>query len=625
MTTVTVGNSAGLILALKSAQPGDTVLLAPGTYSNVAIKGLQFSEDVTIKSADATKPAVLTDLLVYKSTGLTFSDLEFSTAGSSDPFPFRVTKSEDIHFTRLDVHGTLNDNPGDDKSGPLIRESSNVSITNSEFHELGFGVNHLDSKNLIISGNSFHDLRSDGVHGGGSSFVTVANNTFTDFYPVGADHPDAIQFFTTNTTASATDLIVTGNVIVRGDGDVIQGIFLRNGSGDLPFINVKIADNFVSGGMYNGIAVLNGRNIEITGNKVESLLDMKSWIRVDNAIGVNVSNNDAIQFVFNNVTSLVQVGNDLMAAVSTSSQSVTQPAPAPAPSPTPSPTPQPAPVPEPEPAPAPAPTPTPTPQPAPVPEPAPAPMPAPSVPAPVPASATVEASTTTLLADTAQNLTLTGANAIDGIGNTQNNVIIGNDARNQLAGMAGDDEIRAGGGNDYVRGDLGNDIVLGELGDDELHGNAGNDSLWGGDGKDKLYGEDGDDLVYGELGDDKLNGNAGLDTIYGGAGDDYVLGGQGNDALFGDAGDDYLSGDQGNDVLSGGAGADRFNLAKGFGVDRVTDFSFAEGDQIRVTGTTSYTVSQVGADTVVTLGGGEQMVLVGVDQSSLKSGWIIAG
>jgi serralysin len=37
---------------------------------------------------------------------------------------------------------------------------------------------------------------------------------------------------------------------------------------------------------------------------------------------------------------------------------------------------------------------------------------------------------------------------------------------------------------------------------------------------------------------------------------------------------------------------------------------------------TTYTVSQVGADTVIDMGNGDQMILVGVNLSTLGSGWI---
>src|SRR3546814_6684622 len=68
-----------------------------------------------------------------------------------------------------------------------------------------------------LSGNSFHTMRSDGVRGGGTNDVVISNNYFTDFHPVGADHPDAIQLWTTNTTESARNISITGNVFERGD------------------------------------------------------------------------------------------------------------------------------------------------------------------------------------------------------------------------------------------------------------------------------------------------------------------------------------------------------------------------------------------------------------------------
>lgn len=36
----------------------------------------------------------------------------------------------------------------------------------------------------------------------------------------------------------------------------------------------------------------------------------------------------------------------------------------------------------------------------------------------------------------------------------------------------------------------------------------------------------------------------------------------------------------------------------------------------------TYTVSQVGADTVIDMGAGNQMILVGVQMSTLTPGWI---
>jgi len=93
--------------------------------------------------------------------------------------------------------------------------------------------------------------------------------------------------------------------------------------------------------------------------------------------------------------------------------------------------------------------------------------------------------------------------------------------------------------------------------------------------------------------------------------------------VMGGTGNDFVAGDRGSDTISGGTGADIFHTFSGAGLDRVTDFNRAEGDRVFVQGN-SYTVSQVGADVVIDLGAGDQMVLVGVQQSSFTSGWIVS-
>ena len=147
------------------------------------------------------------------------------------------------------------------------------------------------------------------------------------------------------------------------------------------------------------------------------------------------------------------------------------------------------------------------------------------------------------------------------------------------------------------------------MGDDPCAGGAGG----GGDSDASLVGSAGQNLVYGNLGND---------TCDGGAGNDIVRGGQDNDSLTGGAGDDFVSGDKGDDTVSGGAGADIFHTFGDAGIDRVLDFSLAQGDRVQLDPGTQYTVSQVGADTVINMTGGGQMILVGVSMSTLTGSWI---
>ncbi|MBS0489362.1 MAG: hypothetical protein JSR35_05150 [Proteobacteria bacterium] len=75
-------------------------------------------------------------------------------------------------------------------------------------------------------------------------------------------------------------------------------------------------------------------------------------------------------------------------------------------------------------------------------------------------------------------------------------------------------------------------------------------------------------------------------------------------------------------ALSGGRGADVFSFISG--VDHVTDFRAADGDRVQLQPGAAYTLAQVGEDTVIDLGHGNQLVLDNVQLSSLPAGWIFS-
>ena len=91
-------------------------------------------------------------------------------------------------------------------------------------------------------------------------------------------HPDAIQFWTTNTTVAATDITITGNTFDRGSGVIVQGIFIQDEVGTLPYQRLTIADNVIVGAAYNGIAVRGAVDATLTNNTVIGEEDQTSWI-----------------------------------------------------------------------------------------------------------------------------------------------------------------------------------------------------------------------------------------------------------------------------------------------------------------------------------------------------------
>ena len=195
---------------------------------------------------------------------------------------------------------------------------------------------------------------------------------------------------------------------------------------------------------------------------------------------------------------------------------------------------------------------------------------------------------------------------------------VGND---NIPSTSGNDTLAGRQGDDYLWGGEGNDVIIGGDGFDNTHGNKGEDTIYGGRGSDWVVGGQGSDLLFGEDGLDQVYGNMGNDTCYGGAGVDWVRGGQGDDILYGEDGNDWLSGDRGNDTIFGGSGADTFHAFVGSSIDRVMDFNLTQGDRIELEVSQIYVVRHSGRDTIVDLGAGDQIILVG--QSLSDGDWII--
>lgn len=225
---------------------------------------------------------------------------------------------------------------------------------------------------------------------------------------------------------------------------------------------------------------------------------------------------------------------------------------------------------------------------------------------------TVRSSQTYILLTNFENLTLTGALAINATGNAVANTLIGNAGANIIDGKAGIDTMIGGAGNDtYYVADIGDvvtenasegtDIVnstiatyaltadvenltlvmgssaitgTGNALNNIINGNAGNNTLDGGLGIDTLNGGAGNDTYFVDDTSDKITDTAGtLDVVFSTA-LTYTLAnglerlelsgisdisGTGNtvaNVIIGNAGDNTLDGGAGADTLIGGDGSD---------------------------------------------------------------------
>jgi Ca2+-binding RTX toxin-like protein len=609
VSIITVSSTSTLMSALSHAHAGDTIQLKAGEYDGLAMKNLTFSSDVTITSADPLHQAVLTNFNMTNVTGVTFRNVDLFANGPTGYYDFNVRSSTDVHFDHVTVHGSLDNNSSDDACGILFYGSNDVSITNSTFQQLGKAAQVAVGSKVVLTGNTVHDIGSDGFDFSQVDHVTVSGNNFTSFHPTAGDHADAIQFWTTGTTAPSHDIVVSNNVVTQGNGTGSQGIFIGDSNGALTFQNVTVSGNLIEGGLYNGIRLNYAQGVNISNNTLISQVNgLQIRLEIDNSTNVVSTGNQAIKIITSNDTNLTESGdtlNNVMAdngnAVlanwlhahgedslysslkATVDASVMNALGGPL----------------------------------------------------LTTSATASGQTFTSIETmdpNATSFTLTGGGAGSTvIGNALNDSITGNWAANQIFGGAGNDTIDGGGGADTLTGGAGNDVYMvlnsqaviveaanGGIdtvmarGDYVLPANVENlmasttTTSWKGTGNDL---------------NNVITGNDGTNVLDGGAGNDTISAGAGNDVLIGGAGDDRLT---------GGTGADTFRFAPHSGHDVITDFGAGgERDVIDISaykaaGLTP-TLHAVGSDLVISFTTGDSITLTGVHASQLvatTAGWV---
>jgi hypothetical protein len=307
---------------------------------------------------------------------------------------------------------------------------------------------------------------------------------------------------------------------------------------------------------------------------------------------------------------------------------------------------------------------------------------------------TLTASVTTTLPANVENLTLTGAAAINGTGNAGNNVITGNTGNNILNGGAGIDTLIGGLGNDIYVVDSATDTIteLANGGTDTIQSsvtytiaalvNVENLTLTGAAAINGT-GNAGNNVITGNTGNNILNGGAGIDTLIGGLGNDtYVVdsatdtitelanggtdtiqssvtytiaalvnvenltltgaaaingtGNSGNNVIIGNTGNNILNGGLGTDTLIGGLGNDTYVVDSA--TDTITELTNGGTDTIQ--SSVTYTIAALvnvenltltGAAAIngtgnsgnnVIIGNGANNILTGGTGKDTLTGWL---
>ncbi len=308
---VTVSNQAELSAALKARGADTVIVLKQGNYGDFTFNANGSTLGINLVAADPSKPPVFSTLAISNANGVSIAGVTF-------------TPKDDVKFANgLTLRGcddvTLTNNTfvggatGMDmlQRGLLIDRSSNIVVHGNDFSGLMRGAIFSESTDITITGNTLHDLRSEGFNFAGAKNVEIAGNDLRDFYPVAGDHADFIQFWTRGTTTVSENIHIHDNVMIQAKtGLSVQGIFMDNDD-RVPYRNVVIEDNLIQSGAPRGILVEQAIGVKVVNNTALAVTgsDYKLNIAITDSQDVVVSNNTANAFTLKDNADQVDTGN----------------------------------------------------------------------------------------------------------------------------------------------------------------------------------------------------------------------------------------------------------------------------------------------------------------------------
>lgn len=273
--------------ALRSADAGSVIELAPGTYNVLSLRRYGVGGRVTLRSADVQKPARFSGMKLREVKGLTLENVvfkyDFQPGDKTSLRPFQILNSSEITIRGALFEGDLSKEGGVTQNGfPTafalgVRDSSQITLQNNAVHTFFRGFVFSKTSDIVVEGNDIHTIRVDGMNFAEVQNVRIQANHIHNFARSvkSKDHADMIQFWTRNTKKPSSNIIIRDNILNSGSGAYTQSIFMRNDQVDrglagseMFYQDVTIENNLIINAHLHGITVGESKDLKIRNNTV---------------------------------------------------------------------------------------------------------------------------------------------------------------------------------------------------------------------------------------------------------------------------------------------------------------------------------------------------------------------
>ena len=281
-----------LYAALAGAKGGERIELPGGTYEGFFLGkstpfDIRFPQTVTIASADPANPAVFTDMDLRGVANLAIEDVVFDytwrPGAKLSQRAFTLSDCQNVAIRNALFDGDLirGQGPRDDGLATAvaisIRGCDGAVFENNRIERFFRGLVMSGGSGNVVAGNELRQLRMDGMNFAQVEDVLIEGNYIHDFArsAVKEEHADMIQFWTNNTSAPSRGITIRNNVLLAGEGDATQSIFMRNDLVDrgkagreMFYRDVLIEGNVIVNGHLHGISVGETDGLTIRNNTV---------------------------------------------------------------------------------------------------------------------------------------------------------------------------------------------------------------------------------------------------------------------------------------------------------------------------------------------------------------------